>query len=86
MLAAQKIVFQNPVYNRYFADPFVWKHNGKYYAVGTGPLGTVQDIVQESDLSSRKINGRDYAISPWFPMTWCIGGFMFHAFGPTEAR
>ena len=62
MLAAQKIVFQNPVYNRYFADPFVWKHNGKYYAVGTGPLGTVQDIVQESDLSSRKINGRDYAI------------------------
>lgn len=26
----------NPVYPEYFADPFAWKHDGVYYAVGTG--------------------------------------------------
>ncbi len=62
MLATQKFVFQNPVFNRYFADPFVWKYEGKYYAVGTGPLGTVQDIVTELDMSSKKIDGVDCAI------------------------
>ena len=25
-----------PVYDGYFADPFVWRHAGMYYAVGTG--------------------------------------------------
>jgi beta-xylosidase len=25
-----------PAYDGYFADPFVWKHEGVYYAVGTG--------------------------------------------------
>lgn len=53
--------YQNPVYPKYFADPFVWKHDGKYYAVGTGPLGTIKDI-QEADLTSSKINGEDRAI------------------------
>lgn len=28
--------YKNPVYDRYFADPFVWRHDGVYYAVGTG--------------------------------------------------
>ena len=28
--------YRNPVYPEYFADPFVWKHDGIYYAVGTG--------------------------------------------------
>jgi beta-xylosidase len=27
---------RRPVYPGYFADPFVWKHEGVYYAVGTG--------------------------------------------------
>lgn len=26
-----------PVYDKYFADPFVFRHGGTYYAVGTGP-------------------------------------------------
>jgi beta-xylosidase len=25
-----------PVYDGYFADPFVWRHQGIYYAIGTG--------------------------------------------------
>ena len=28
----------NPIYPGYFADPFVWKHEGVWYAVGTGAL------------------------------------------------
>lgn len=28
---------RSPLYPLYFADPFVWKHEGFYYAVGTGP-------------------------------------------------
>lgn len=28
-----------PVYDGYFADPFVWQHQGVYYAVGTGAAG-----------------------------------------------
>lgn len=29
--------YTNPVYADYFADPFVWQHQGVYYAIGTGP-------------------------------------------------
>lgn len=39
--------YTNPVYNGYFADPFVWKHQGVYYAIGTGPAeaeGQVDEI------------------------------------------
>ena len=28
--------YTNPVYPEYFADPFVWKVEGVYYAIGTG--------------------------------------------------
>jgi len=28
--------YTNPVYKGYFADPFVWEHQGVYYAIGTG--------------------------------------------------
>lgn len=30
------LTYTNPVYDGYFADPFVWEHEGQYYAVGTG--------------------------------------------------
>ena len=29
--------YTNPVYGGYLGDPFVLKHNGEYYAYGTGP-------------------------------------------------
>src|SRR5205807_7892947 len=35
-MAQRVITYTNPVYAGYFADPFVWKHDGAYYAVGTG--------------------------------------------------
>jgi len=30
--------YTNPVYDRYFADPFVFLHEGIYYAIGTGEV------------------------------------------------
>lgn len=29
--------YKNPVYEESFADPFVWRVRGTYYAIGTGP-------------------------------------------------
>lgn len=38
MLAVDPTVrtYTNPVHASYFADPFVWRHDGRWYAVGTG--------------------------------------------------
>jgi len=48
---------RNPVYAGYFADPFVWKHENYYYAIGTGELeatghsiGKIFSILRSSDL------------------------------------
>lgn len=41
--------YTNPVYSQYFADPYVWQHEGMYYAIGTGPAeaaGEVDEIGQ----------------------------------------
>lgn len=43
--------YKNPVYPYYFADPFAWKYEGEYYAVGTGPVGE-KEIVGETDFTS----------------------------------
>jgi beta-xylosidase len=45
-----RTTYTNPVYEGYFADPFVWRHGGQYYAVGTGPTeiaGQVDEVGQE---------------------------------------
>lgn len=50
---------RNPVYPGYFADPFVWNHEGVYYAVGTGEAeadgksgGRVFQMLRSTDLHS----------------------------------
>jgi beta-xylosidase len=53
--------YKNPVYPYYFADPFVWKHKGRYYAVGTGPISE-KPSAGESDFTTYKINGVEMAI------------------------
>jgi beta-xylosidase len=47
----------NPVYAGYFADPFVWQHEGHYYAIGTGEMeatghsvGKIFSILRSTDL------------------------------------
>lgn len=42
--------YTNPVYQDYFADPFVWQHQGVYYAIGTGSAeaaGQVEEKAQQ---------------------------------------
>lgn len=66
-MAAQ--TYTNPVYPAYFADPFVWRHQGVYYAIGTGPAeaaGQVDEInqqrvfplLQSDDLVNWKLMGK----------------------------
>ena len=45
--------YTNPVFDGYFADPFVLSFNGRYYAYGTGGLaenGRVIEVLESSDL------------------------------------
>jgi beta-xylosidase len=53
--------WKNPVYPYYFADPFVWKHDGHYYAVGTGPISE-SPSAGEQDFTTYEVNGREMAI------------------------
>lgn len=71
----------NPVYPNYFADPFVWRHNGVYYAIGTGVLdehgegrGGVFEILRSDDLFHWSLAGSamerlapEYGDSYWAP-------------------
>ena len=46
--------YTNPVYPKYFADPFVLRHDGRYYAYGTGEPGASGnrrfEVLQSPDL------------------------------------
>lgn len=53
--------YQNPVFRGYFADPFVWKHQGKYYAVGTGPVSN-ELLAAEGDFTTYQVGGKEMAI------------------------
>ena len=55
-VAILKQTHANPVYASYFGDPFVWKHQDTYYAIGTGALeaagqtiGKVFPVLQSAD-------------------------------------
>lgn len=43
----------NPVYAGYFADPFVWRHDGVYYAVGTGGPEAKSGVLDVVDRAAR---------------------------------
>jgi len=53
--------WKNPVYSGYFADPFVWKYQGRYYAVGTGPINE-KASAGEAEFTTYMIDGREMAI------------------------
>jgi len=36
--------YRNPVHPDYFADPFVWRSGGEYYAIGTGPAEAAGEV------------------------------------------
>ena len=41
--------YNNPVYPDYFADPFVWQHQGVYYAIGTGSAEAAGQVDESHD-------------------------------------
>lgn len=43
----------NPVYAGYFADPFVWRHDGTYCAVGTGGPEAKSGVLDVIDRAAR---------------------------------
>jgi GH43 family beta-xylosidase len=91
-----------PVYDGYFADPFVWRHDGVYFAVGTGPAeaaGTVAErvfpVLRSMDLRSWEAVGRalvrpDAALgdSYWAPeVAWDGEAFwLYYSVGFADAR
>ncbi len=60
--------FRNPVYDGYFADPFVWKCGTTYYAIGTGETEAEEErsetppaafpVLESIDLAHWTRNGR----------------------------
>lgn len=46
------VTYTNPVYAGYFADPYVWRVNNAYYAIGTGPVEFGGEIVEAERASS----------------------------------
>jgi beta-xylosidase len=52
--------YTNPVYHQYFANPFVLRHEGRYYAYGTAP-GAPDDkqfpVLQSTDLMHWEAKG-----------------------------
>lgn len=92
------IQYQNPVWPHYFADPFVLRHQGSYYAYGTGaePLemdGRAFPLLRSNDLvhweyvggAVRPIQG---ATAYWAPEVAQNGGkfylFFSAAFGGSD--
>lgn len=100
-LATLKLVHNNPVYGSYFADPFVWKCGGTYYAIGTGELeakgqtlGKVFPIIQSDDFSqwtfaSNALLRPDPALGThfWAPEVACAEGkfFLYYSVGHEDA-
>jgi GH43 family beta-xylosidase len=54
--------YTNPVHDDYFADPFVWRHAGEYFAVGTGRGEADRDgvftLLSSPDLVSWRSRGK----------------------------
>src|SRR3954463_2296813 len=57
----RELRYTNPVFDRYFADPFVWHHDGEYFAVGTGAAdsggGRVFTGLHSQDLIHWRVHG-----------------------------
>src|SRR4051794_41222669 len=81
----------NPVYAGYFADPFVWQHEGQYYAIGTGEMeatghsvGKIFSILRSADLfhwqfASNALVRPDAAIGThfWAPEVAAVDGRLY---------
>jgi GH43 family beta-xylosidase len=87
--------YTNPVYDQYFADPFVLRHEGMYYAFGTGPAspkGYRFPVLQSADLVNWESKG--WALVPdtgddfWAPEVAYNDGvfYMYYSAHGVEGR
>ncbi|MFP5283796.1 MAG: glycoside hydrolase family 43 protein [Actinomycetes bacterium] len=66
-LATARRTYRNPVYDRYFADPFVLRWEGRYLAYGTGSWvdGRAFEVLESPDLASwTRIGGALDPVAP----------------------
>jgi GH43 family beta-xylosidase len=86
--------YVNPVYPEVFADPFVLRHDGVYYAYGTAPVaadGGAVPVLRSTDLVAWSPLG--HALAPtgaahvWAPEVACHDGrfFMYYSSGGAAA-
>ena len=86
--------YTNPIYPEYFADPFVWKHDGVYYAVGTSPHKSgVFTLLRSEDFVNWKLVGPamerlhpDFGDAYWAPeVAYADGRFwMYYSVGRSD--
>jgi beta-xylosidase len=86
--------YTNPVYPEYFADPFVLRHEGRYYAYGTGGRPTLEgrafEVLRSDDLvhwesvgGALELLGHEGAQDYWAPEVAFDGQrfFMYYSAG-----
>lgn len=87
----------HPAYDQYFADPFVWEHQGEYFAIGTGereaeghPSEMIFPLLRSSDFKTWRPAGRallrpDHALGNnfWAPEVACAEGkfYLYYSVG-----
>ncbi|HZR16296.1 MAG TPA: glycoside hydrolase family 43 protein [Verrucomicrobiae bacterium] len=91
-----------PVYDGYFADPFIWQHRGVYYAVGTGAreasghtAGQIFPLLRSDDFVKWHLQG-DALIAPdpalgdtfWAPAVAFAAGtfYLYYSVGHGDKR
>ncbi len=84
--------FSNPIHDRPFADPFVLKHNGRYYAYGT-PAGGGLPVLRSSDLVTWQDAGEilgppEPGLAHWAPEVAYDNGrfFLYYSTGGQEGE
>ena len=90
---------KNPVYQGYFADPFVFLHEGAYYAVGTAPLGTTNsgfefallrsiDLIEWESLGGALLRSKGPCRRYWAPEVAEQDGvfYMYYSVGTSDER
>ncbi len=84
--------FRNPLYERNFADPFVLKHNGRYYAYGTPGRGGIP-VLRSTSLVTWEDAGLvtpapEAGLAHWAPEVAYDNGqfFLYHSTGGQEGE
>jgi len=86
--------FRNPLHHGAFADPFVLKFNGRYYAYGTPPHGSALPVLRSCDLVDWEPAGDVQppparpGLAHWAPEVAYDNGrfFLYHSTGGAEGE